>query len=60
VAELRRTIVEKGPVLMSRAREEWVEVRPAVEEKVKEKLAKIVPGFGARARRDGNEGVAAA
>jgi predicted nucleotide-binding protein (sugar kinase/HSP70/actin superfamily) len=43
VAAMRRTLVEKGPILMSRAREEWVDARPAVEEKVKEKLGKLVP-----------------
>jgi predicted nucleotide-binding protein (sugar kinase/HSP70/actin superfamily) len=42
LAGLRKKLVEKAPVLMSRAREEWVDVRPVVEAEVKERVAKVV------------------
>jgi hypothetical protein len=51
LAGLRKKLVEKGPVLVSRAREEWVDARPVVETEIKERVANVVnklPGRRAR------------
>jgi predicted nucleotide-binding protein (sugar kinase/HSP70/actin superfamily) len=42
LAGLRKKFVEKAPVLVSRAREEWVDVRPVVEAEVKQRVANVV------------------
>jgi predicted nucleotide-binding protein (sugar kinase/HSP70/actin superfamily) len=55
IANVRKQLTEKGPVLVSRAREEWVDVKPAVEAKVKERVAKVasaVPFIGRKAAGD--------
>jgi hypothetical protein len=51
IAGLRKKLVEKGPVLVSRAREEWVDARPVVEAEIKERVANVVSKLpGRRAR----------
>jgi predicted nucleotide-binding protein (sugar kinase/HSP70/actin superfamily) len=42
LARLRRQLAARGPDLMARAREEWVDVRPAVEAQLKARVARVV------------------
>jgi predicted nucleotide-binding protein (sugar kinase/HSP70/actin superfamily) len=59
VAGLRRKLKENGPVLMARAREEWVEVRPMVQNEIKTRMAKVM-GRRKAASAPGAEQVAGA
>jgi predicted nucleotide-binding protein (sugar kinase/HSP70/actin superfamily) len=42
LARARKTLAEKAPVLVSRAREEWVDVKPAVEADLRARMTKVV------------------
>jgi predicted nucleotide-binding protein (sugar kinase/HSP70/actin superfamily) len=42
LAELRRKLVEKGPVLAARAREEWIDSGPAIKQALKTRVSNLV------------------
>ena len=46
LARTRRKVVERSPALFAQAREEWVEARPILAEKVKVKAQKTMARFG--------------
>jgi predicted nucleotide-binding protein (sugar kinase/HSP70/actin superfamily) len=46
LARTRRKVVERSPVLFAQAREEWVEARPVIVERVKTRAQKTMARFG--------------
>jgi hypothetical protein len=51
LARTRRKLVERSPVLFAQAREEWVEARPIIAQKMRERAEKTIARFTPRAPR---------
>jgi predicted nucleotide-binding protein (sugar kinase/HSP70/actin superfamily) len=51
IANVRKQLTEKGPVLVARAREEWVDAKPALEAKMKERVETLAAKVPFMSRR---------
>jgi predicted nucleotide-binding protein (sugar kinase/HSP70/actin superfamily) len=51
LAKTRRKLVERSPVLFAQAREEWVEARPIIAQRVRARAEKTMARFNPRSQR---------